>query len=287
MANELTKTTESALVPEKWGPRFLEKLYEPNRVLPRMLNVTGDYDGVGDIAHIAVEGTAWTVNDLGADGALTVQANTLTDVSLTINKEKEVTVEVIKTLKRPGYSFSDRFDAFTRTASNSIREQMESDALALYSDITQSSGSGAGDIGQDEVLDAIRQLRTTPKVDILANPEENTLVFHPKQFPALKKSNLFDYERSGVAGGGGVKMGLPSIFQVPVIFSTQVGNTAGAHQNLLFHKSAFAWAAHREPQYESASGVGAGNLVEVMVCWALYGVKTVIANRAVIIKSAT
>ena len=286
MANELTKTTESALVPEVWGPRFIESLYDPASVAPRVLNITGDYKGVGDIAHIAVESTAWTVNDLGADGSLTVQSNTMTDVSLTINKEKEITVEVIKTLRRPGYSFEDRLRKFPTTAGNAVREQMENDILALYSGISQTSGDGSGDIGEDNLLDGIRQLGAV-KLPILRNPGEFSIVCSFAQHSALKKSGLLDYRRTGEAGGGAANIAFPAAYGIPVIFTNQVSSASSIDQNLMFHRSAFAWAAHRMPYFESQSGVGSGNLTDVLVVWALYGVKTVVANRAVILKSKT
>ena len=288
MASELTKTTESALVPEVWGPRLIKKLYDPDDITPRVTNATGDYKGVGDIAHIAVDATAWTVNNLGADGALTVQSNTMTDVSLTIDKEKEITVEIIKTLRRPGYSFQDRFNLFPESAGDALREQIVNDLLALYSDVTQSEGDGTGNVNEDHLLGAITQLGKQ-KLPILKKPDQFTFVFHHQQFKTMKKGGYLDFNRTGQAGmGGAASIGLPAVYNIPVVFTNQVATSASTiHENLLFHTSAFAWAAHRMPQFEQASGVGAGQLVDVLVMWALYGVKTVVAARAVNINTVT
>lgn len=85
MANEQDNTTLAGLIPEKWRPRYLEALYDPYDIIPHVLNCTEDFGGVGDIAHVSVEGTGLTVNNVASDGSLTVQTQTPTDVSITIN----------------------------------------------------------------------------------------------------------------------------------------------------------------------------------------------------------
>src|SRR3990167_2162296 len=122
MANEQTNTELSAVVPERWRPRYIAAVYEPHDIVPKVLNVTEDFGGVGDIAHIATS-TVLTVNDIGSDGALTPQTQTLTDVSLTVNKNKDVTAEVVGKTRKQAYKIWE--EEFPTEAGNAVREQIQ------------------------------------------------------------------------------------------------------------------------------------------------------------------
>ena len=280
----LSTTTEAALIPEEWGPRYISALYDPASIAPRVLNVTGDYHGVGDIAHIAVQATAYTVNDVSADGTVVPQASTLTDVSVTINKRREVTIE--QPLEIKATSFQERFKDFPVNAGKALREDIETQLGALYSDVTQTQGDGLGNLGEDEILAAVAQLGKN-KLPILDMPDMFTFVFHFQQFPTLKKSTSLDFSRTGQAGGGAAKIGLGNYYGIPVYFTNQIAANGTIHENILLHKEAFAWAAQKMPNFQTASGLAALKLSEIVAGWTLYGVKTVVANRAVRLRSKT
>lgn len=283
----LTETTEAALLPETWGPRFIAALYDEMAFAPRCLNITGDYKGVGDIAHIAVQSTAYTVGNVSStDHTFTPQANTMTDATVTINQRRITAIEPGKYVE--AMTFAERFNDFPENAGNALREDIDNQLLALYASITQTTGDGTGNIGQDELLDAIRQLGTTPKLPILSKPDEFTYVIHMRQMPQLKKSGLMDFNRTGLVGeGGAAKIGLPSIFQIPIVFTTQVAANGTIHENVLAHKTSFAWASLKMPIFEKASGTGAKVLTDVLAVWTLFGVNVVVANRSVRLRSAT
>ena len=249
------------------------------------MNVTGDYKGVGDIAHIAVQATAYTVNDVGSDGALTTQDNVLTDVSLTVDKKKDVTLEVLE-LPTNVQAFQTRFKDFPDNAGQALREKIESDILNLVrADITQAQGDGLGNLGEDELLAAIMTLAQA-KLPILKNPSEFTFAFQPEQFPPLKKSGMIDFNRTGQAGNGGAaSMGLPALYNIPTVFTNQVESSASVHYNVLLHRDAFAWAAQKMPTFLTASGLANAKLTRILHMHTLYGIKTVVAARAVILKS--
>lgn len=285
MANEITPTQAAALVPEQWKPRFLQAMYEQNDIFPRVLNATEDFKGKGDICHIATEAFAWTVNDISSDGSLTVQQQSLTDVSLTIDKNKDVTVEWTQITRDQAYDIWEK--SFPATAGDAVRQKMTADLLALYSDATTTAqGTGSGNIGENEILGAIQQM-VTAKLPILKKPDEFTFAFADTQFAPLKKENLLDYSRTGEAGkGGAASIDMPRVYQIPCSFNTQVASSASIRYSLLVHKTALAWAAQRNVEPKFADRLAAAKLGYIGTVTALYGVKTVFGGRMVQLKSA-
>src|SRR3990167_1791300 len=283
MAATIPSDLGQGLVPEGWGPRFLAALYDEHYVLPHVLNVTADFKGKGDIVNIATE-PAYTVNDVtGATGAVTLDTVTITNVTLTIDKNKSVASELTGIARDQAFeNFENRFPI---SAGKALRQQMDSDLLALCSDATATSqGDGLGNLGEDELLGAIQQL-VTAKVPIMESPEECCFAMADTQFAPLKKQNFLDYNRSGQAGGGAAKIGLASIWSIPVVFSTQVASASSIRESLLFHRSALAWAAQRNVVPRFADRLPAAVDGYLMAVFALYGVKTTRAARMVRLRS--
>jgi hypothetical protein len=286
VANELTATELSPLIPENWRPRFVEALYEKQYVLPYALNVTGDFsdhNGKGDIANIAIEPTLST-NDTSSDGSLTVQQVTTTNIALAVDKNKNTTVEIVGIAREQ--AFKEFETQFPISAGNALREKMESDLLALYSDATTTAaGDGTGNLGEDEFLAAVQQL-VSAKVPIIQKPGDNFLAIADTQFQAVRKLNLMDYSRTGQSGhGGAAEMEIPKLWGIPVVFSTQVASSGGIRYSLLANKQALAWAAQRNVEPRMADRLAAAKDSWLMTVLALYGVKTVTAGRMVQLKS--
>lgn len=278
MANELGLTQLSAEVPEQWGPRFISRFYESNRVVPRVLNITGDYKGKGDIAHIAVEGFDLTVNDTGSDGSLTVQTSTLTDVTVTIDKNKEVTQEWVGIAR--AQAFGQYEEQFPISAGNAVRQKMESDLLALYSSASlTAAGDGTGNCDEDMLLAAI-QRHVSAKLPIMESPEDFTFALPDDQFGPLKKAKLMEYSATGEAGvGGASSMKIPSLYNIPVVFSTQVASAGGIRYGLLLHKTALAWAVQKNVTPRFADRLAAAKDSYIGTVGALYGVAAVVGGR--------
>jgi len=288
MANELTNTELDPLVPENWRPRLVERFYDSQSFTGRVLNVTGDYQdhgGKGDIANISVEGFDLTVNDVGAtDGSLTVQTQTISNIAMNVNKWKEVTMEVIGKTRKQAFDLWEK--QFPISAGNAIRQKMASDLLAEYSNATLTAqGDGTGNAGEDELLGAIQQ-HITGKGPIMESPDEYTFVLAENQYAPLKKLRLLDYERTGEAGeGGAASIKLPRLWNIPVVFSTQVASSGGIRYGLLFHNTALAWAAQQNVEPRFTDRLAAAKLGYLMNVSALYGVKTVVAGRMCQIKT--
>ena len=286
MTNELSPTELAAEVVENWRPRFVSRFYEMNRVIPRVLNATGDFKQKGDIAHIEVEGFDLTVNSVAADGSLTVQTQTLTDVQVVINANKDVTMEWT------GISMEQALgqwkNQFPTSAGNALRQKIELDLLAEYSNATLTAvgeAAGGANLGEDEILAAIQQ-HVDAKGPIMDSPEQYTFALASSQFGPLKKARLLDYERTGEAGeGGAASMKIGKLFNVPVIFSTQVATSSSVRKSLLFHETALAWAAQRNVEPRFADRLAAAKDSYIGTVLALYGVKTVVGARMCVINS--
>lgn len=283
MANEQTNTELSALVPEQWRPRYIAAVYDPADIVPHVLNVTEDYSGKGDIAHITTETTALTVNATASDGSLTVQSQTPNDVQVNVNAEKDITVEIVGKTRKQAYDTWEKH--FPISAAAAMRERYQLDLLALYGDVTTTaSGDGTGNLGEDEYLAAIQRL-VDAKLPILEKPTEFCFALHTSQWGPAKKQGFLDYQRTGEAGGGAASIRLPFLWEVPVVFSTQVASSGGIRQNMLFAKEAFAIAIQRNVDPRFADRLAAAKNSYLMAVLALYGVKTVLGGRANVLKS--
>lgn len=283
MANETTPSElGQGLVRENWGPRYISALYEGHSVAKYISNITGDFNR-GDLANVPVE-PVLTVNDTASDGSLTVQSVTFTNVQVAIDKKKDVTAELTGIARKQAEKKFE--ETFPISAGKAMRQQIESDILALYSDVTTTaSGDGTGNLGEDEFLAAIQRM-VTAKLPIIDEPGSFCFALADNQFAPVKKLNLLDYDRTGEAGkGGAASMGVPMLWNVPVVFSTQVATASSIRQSMLFSKDAFAWAAQRNVEPRFADRLAAAKDSYLMTVLGLYGVKTVTAGRANVLKS--
>lgn len=278
MALELDNTTQAAEIPEQWRPRFISRFYDEGKVFPRVLNVTEDFKGKGDIAHITVEGFDLTVNNVGSDGSLTVQQQTLSDPTVTVDKWKDVTNEWIGKTREQAFGIWE--DQFPISAGNAVRQQMEADLLGLYaSGSLTAQGDGTEYAGEDQLLGALN-IMLDNKLPLMEKPDEFTIVLDTKNWAPIKKLGLLDYEKTGSAGDGGAatqKVG--KLWNVPVIFSTQCTSTGGVRKGIFMHKTALAAAVQRNVAPRFADRLAGGKDSYIGTVTALYGVGAIVASR--------
>lgn len=281
MANETVPSDlGQGLVRENWGPRYISALYEQHAVLPHFLNITGDYKR-GDIANIPIAPTL-TVGDTDLDGSLDVQVATHTNVQVSIDKNKNVTVELTGIAREQAEASFE--NDFPQSAGDAMRQQMESDALALQSSVTNTAiGDGLGNLGEDELLAAV-QAAITAKLPAMEKPGEFCFALADNQYAPLRKLKILDFNVTGEAGkGGAASAKIAELWGIPVKFSTQVA-TSTYRKNLFFHKNAFAWATQRNVVPKMADRLAGGKDSYIMTVLGLYGVKLV-TQRAWVINS--
>lgn len=279
MTNEVGNTELDVLIPELWQPQLLEGRYAALRGARRCLNVDGEVAAVGDRLHLPIE-PSLSANAVGATGTVTNQATTPSEAVLVVDKWYEATMEVIKKASKQAFkTWQDRFGA---AAGRKLGEQIETDFLALQSDISQTEGDGAGDIGEDELTAAIADLLGN-NIDVMMSPQEHTFMFHTSQWKALKKNRLFNEAQvTGEAVGGTLKATIPNIYGVPTFFSSAIASVSSTRRNLLYHREAFAVGLQSPITVQE---LPSSKLTRIFCADTLYGVKTVRATYAVVLKS--
>lgn len=222
-------------VRENWGDVFISPLYESARVLPFFSNLSKDCKK-GDLVNVPVRTTALTVGTVNSTtGALNVQQPTHSNVQVAVDKQKDVTIDLLDITREQA---EDRFEnSFPTESGEALAEQMELDALALQSDVTNEVGSAAAYMGEDEILAAIQAAKTA-KLKIDTKPTEFCMALADNAWLPLRKLKIFDYEVTGTSGESAAKsLSLPSYGGIPVRFSTQVAtsSTGGSHRrSMLF-----------------------------------------------------
>lgn len=278
MANELDNTSQAAEIPEQWRPRFISRFYDEGKVFPRVMNVTEDFKGKGDIAHLTVEGFDLTVNNVQSDGTLTVQTQTLSDPTITVDKWKDVTNEWIGKTREQAYGIWEK--QFPTSAGNAVRQQMEADLLGLYASGTLTAqGDGTSYAGEDELLGALNQF-LDGKLPLMENPDDFTVILDTKNWTSIKKLGLLDYDKTGASGdGGAATQKIGKLWNVPVIFTTQCTSTGGIRKGLFMHKTALAAAVQRNVSPRFADRLAGGKDSYIGTVTALYGVAAIVAGR--------
>jgi hypothetical protein len=152
----VTYASAQAFIPEIWALRAFQVLRN-NMVLANLVTTDSDIGsfGVGDILHIPFPGT-FSANAKVANTAVTLQTPTDTDVTVTLNKNYEVSF-LIEDIARAMQNQSI-MDRYIRNAVVPLAEQIEGDLFALYSSLTNSV-TVAG-MSMIQLLTATKQLNT-------------------------------------------------------------------------------------------------------------------------------
>src|SRR3990167_10111075 len=97
MSNELAGTELAAIIPEIWSAEILSARYSEAVADKVAYTEFPEIRQKGDIVHLAVF-PRLSFNAVSSAGAVTNQAITLTDNSITINNWEECTVEIVDAL---------------------------------------------------------------------------------------------------------------------------------------------------------------------------------------------
>jgi len=235
---DITVTTAQYFIPEVWATRALQVL-RANMVLANL--VTRDTDvgsfTVGDILHIPFPGT-FVANDKAPGGNVTTQTPSDAEVTVTLNKHKEVTFLVEDVPKVQANQ--DLMDRYLRNALVPIAEVIETDLFALYASFTNSITSATMD---DAQLRAARLQLNKQKVP-LAN--RNIVVAPECEAKLLGASNLqsfFAFSEPGVVREGqlGRAYGID-------IYMSQLVPLATTLKNIAFTPEALILATRALPE---------------------------------------
>ena len=242
MADELDSATELAgVIPELWS-REVHRANYSAAIAPKVAytELTDEMKAMGDIIHLN-NFPRLTVNDVTATtGAVANQAVTIADVSLTIDKWKECTVEIVDKGGIQSYmseeSLASKFGAEFGPA---LAEKSDNDLFANYGDLTTNvAGDGTG-IMADEIVRAGLQ-----KLDEARIPKSGrSFVLTPKAF-----WDLFGQDKYLLAYATGLGKGMqisgpenvPALYGCKWYETAELTTTGGISYNLLLHKKCLA-----------------------------------------------
>lgn len=153
--NSITTTEAAVLIPEIWGNMVMETLR--NRiVLARLVWKNTDIGGFsrGDTLHIPTPATL-TAQNKTADTVVTVQKPTTTEVTVTLDKHKEVTFAVEDIVR--ALADYNIINMYAEQAAIALADQIETDLFAEYANAGSSVGAAATDLSAS----TLRTLRKT------------------------------------------------------------------------------------------------------------------------------
>lgn len=291
MSTTIGKTDVANGVPIIVAAKTLEYL-KANTVMTQLVRRDFDNDVAqyGDTVRIN-KITGLIVGDKGEDSQFSTQSVPDSKIEVTLNKHKYISFlidDIAKFLAKPNYQ-ADLMNEGVAV----LAEQIESDLLALYSNVTTNLiGSAGTDLDADDIIDAGKKLN-----DSKAPLANRAVVISTKDHAALLKlekftsSNWISDNQSALKDASiGRKYGF-DIFMSQGVKTT--GTSPVSTKNLAFNKGAFVMVsrplAAPGPQYGvvskvlSADGIG----LRVMTSYShkdggylttidlLYGVKTI------------
>lgn len=289
-------TTEAAVaIPEFWLAEALGKL-KANLVMALLVrrDADGEVAQQGDTVNIIKRGSL-TVKDKASGTNVAADSPTNTKVAITLNQHKYVAWHLEDNASAKAVD-----DALNYIADGmlGLAEAIESDILALYTDIANSVGTAGTALDEATILAARQQLN-----EQRCPMQGRSLIVSPKDEVALLAIDKFT--RANERGDGGMALSeasLGRLFGFDTYMSQMVPVIAGtpdSTHNIAFHGNAFMLATRPLPLPAPGSGAigsvmvdqdlgiamrytrqwDSGQLATKHVIDVLYGVKSIDEDR--------
>lgn len=265
-SNQMTITTGAVFIPEVWA-KELQRATESNLTAARLVKrFDAEVQNVGQIIHIPKISNL-TANVKSANTAVSFNSPTEGKIDLTINKHYECSFLIEDYLEaEAAYRIQEEYKEKQGYA---LAKQMDTDILALNTNITQTVGTTGVPPTDLNMLRAIQYLD-----DADAPAQDRAIIMKP----SLKSSLLAidKYVNQDFTGMGDipVKTGLfGQRYGILFYVSTNIPNdSSGNPSNLMFQKEVFAAAVQKNVTIKSdyiLEFLGQGYVAQV-----LYGVIT-------------
>lgn len=246
MAN-ITPTTAAKLIAEKWTKEieqpFFNALYFKDLVTKR-----DDLASGGNKLNIPFM-SQYEARDKVAGTAVTYDANTETEIELTINKHKYLafTIEDI-TKVQSNYALQELYRGAQKEA---IARAMDTDLGSLHASAgTNIAGGATVDDADILAVVAALDLANVPQTDRAGIVGAKTM----GDLRAVNKYAAYDQTgKTGLAVSG--KAVIPHVYGMDIHMSNNVVADATNSHNLFFHKSAIGLAIQLKPTYKMEDSV--------------------------------
>ena len=276
--NDMTGTTLNVFRPNVWSKETL-KARESNLVLvPRVKHYDRDIRSAGQTVEIPNLSNL-SANLKVANTQVTLNGPTETKTTITINQhyESSFLLEDFAEVQ----SAYDAASEYTAKTGYALAEKMDSFvASGLKTGASRSVGTFGTAINDTAILTANRYLD-----EAKAPTTERYLVVTPKGKQELLAIDKF-VRWDALGTGDAIKTGrIGELYGVEVSMSQNLVVTAGTpdeHNNLLFHKEAYAVAVQKDISFESQRK--AEYLGTLFVAQSLWGGAVLRADHAVVVK---
>lgn len=235
-------------IAEKWTRKiekpFYNDLYFKERVLRRDSLVTGG----GNKIHIPFLST-YNARDKAANTAVIYDANTETEIELTINKHKYLAFLIEDIVKvQTHYAVAEAYRSAQREA---VSRAIDTDLASLHASAGTNISAGAS-VGDADVLGVVVAL------DLANTPQTGrTGIVGAKVANDLRSVNKYSaYDQTGKTGVAVREDNLiANVYNMDIFMSNNVEDDTTNTHNLFFHKSAISLALQLKPTYKMEDSV--------------------------------
>lgn len=247
MAN-ITVTTAAKLIAEKWTKKiekpFYRALYFKDLVMDRS-DLFADGGNKGNIPFMS----KYEARDKASGVAVTFDANTETEIELTINKHKYLAFLIEDIVKvQTHYAIAE-----------SYREaQKEAVMRAIDTDLGSVHASAGTNVGGGVSADDVDMLSVVLALDLADVPQtQRAGVVHSKVMGDFRSVNKYvAYDQTGEKGlAVSDKSAISNVYGFDLYMSNNVADDATNTHNLFFHKSAISLAIQLKPTYKMEDSV--------------------------------
>lgn len=256
MAN-VTTTTAAKMIAEKWTKKiekpFYKALYFKDLVTDRSSLVA---DG-GNKINIPFLST-YDARDKASGTNVTYDANTETEIELTINKHKYLAFLIEDIVKVQ--SHYDLAQAYRDAQTEAVMRAIDTDLGSVHASAgTNVSGGATAD--DADVLSVVLAL------DLANVPQtDRSGVVHSKVMGDLRNINKYvAYDQTGQKGlAVSGKAHIPNVYGIDLYMSNNVADDTTNTHSLFFHKSAISFALQLKPTYKMEDSVDAIGVKSVL-----------------------
>lgn len=243
-SSHMTITTGANFIPELWGPQVINATERMLVLAPLTWDWSRPGQTKGDTIRIPNVSNL-TANAKVAATQVTLNSPTESMATLTINRHDEVSF-LLEDITKVQADFN-LMSLYTEKAGYGVAQQRDTRVATLVGSLTQSVGAAGVDTGDQQIRDGIELL------DVGDVPvDDRHLALYPTQKNALW--GIEKYFRADIRGTGDspvINGKFGEIYGIATHVTTNLGTSANARLNVLFHRQAFATVKQNGPRTQS------------------------------------
>lgn len=247
---DIDTTAAAVFIPEVWSGKMIVARTATYWMLDRVWRWDEDVADYGDTIHVP-RISNFTAKAVAADGSVSPQATTETEVSITLSNWYEVTFRITDRVIRQAKH--NLIKAYTDKAGKALAQQIETDLLALWSGATTNLLTAQATFDEDFVLSAVE------KLDLANVPEEDRFgILYPTQKTALLKIDKYSSDQYRAGAGEQITKYrfTKDLHGVEFSTSTLVPTSGGERKNMIWQREGIACAVQKKVNFEELAKDG-------------------------------